>query len=121
MHPTKFWVGFRRRVRWLSLAALAALGTLAACAPTLTPEGAAVRLISGAEGERCEALGQVKGLSATRAAHMGPEAASGINVARNRVAELGGDAMVVLEQDKRVFYGRGAPWYSTVAEAHRCG
>ena len=97
-----------------------ALLALQACSPALTTEGVRVQAVSKEFAERCEHLGMVEGVSPIRARPKDTTGHTSVNRARNRVAALGGDAMVVRIEDRLMTYGR-AFRYVTRVEALQCG
>ena len=93
---------------------------LLGCAPALTPEGARVRPVSEEFAVGCERLGRVEGVGPWAAVHGEPDGPTSINRARNKVARLGGDAMIVQVRDRAVDVGFGKQWI-TRAIALKCG
>ena len=93
---------------------------LLGCAPALTPEGARVRPVSEEFAVGCERLGRVEGVGPWAAVHSEPDGPTSINRARNEVARLGGDAMIVQVRDRAVDVGFGKQWI-TRAMALKCG
>ena len=98
---------------------LLVLIALPACAPVLTPEGARVKAISKELSEGCERLGVVEVAAPWKALPGGPDGPAPIIRARNKVATLGGDAMVIYFHERPVKQGRGFQ-YLTRAEALNC-
>ncbi len=93
---------------------------LLGCAPALTAEGARVRQVSEEFAVGCERLGRVEGIGPWAAVHSEPDGPTSINRARNEVARLGGDAMIVQVRDRAVDVGFGKQWI-TRAMALKCG
>ena len=99
--------------------AIAVCLALLGCGPTLTPEGALVMPVSEDFAVGCERLGRVEGTGIWAAVHGEPDGPTSINSARNKVALLGGDAMIVKVRDRAVDVGFGKQWV-TRAIALKC-
>ncbi len=93
--------------------------SLSACVAALTLEGAQVRLVSEEMAVECQFLGRVEGSGALRARGLDSEGRNSFNSARNRVATLGGNAMVIQVRDRLTHQGRG-PHYVTRVDALKC-
>ena len=74
--------------------------SLSACAAALTPEGAQVQVVSKEMAVECQSLGRVEGSGSCKAQGVDSEAANSINSVKNRVATLGGNAMVIQVRDR---------------------
>ena len=96
-----------------------ALLALHACFPALTPEGARIQAVSREYAEGCERLGKVVAISPNRQQAEKSTGHNSLNIARNKVAALGGDAMIIHVRDRVVTHGRGLGYESRV-EAVRC-
>ena len=74
--------------------------SLSGCAAGLTPEGAQVQVVSKETAVECQSLGRVEGSGSWKAKSVDSEAANSINSVKNRVAALGGNAMVIQVRDR---------------------
>ena len=95
------------------------LFSLSACVAALTPEGAQVRVVSKEMAVVCQSLGRVEGSGALRARGLDSKERNSFNSVRNRVAALGGNAMVIQVRDRLTHQGRG-PSYVTRVDALKC-
>jgi hypothetical protein len=106
--------GFLKKAVLCSVLSLIPLLLLSSCAATLSGPGSRVQTVTDRQRECCCEFIEIVTASQEWGVRTGSEAESAIYAARNRVAELGGNAMRILDIDS-------GHWGTTVvAEALKC-
>lgn len=83
------------------------------CSTALSPQGNAVRIVEDKDAQACKFVGTVSAFD-TFGANTGHESQNALNEARNKAAQLGGNAIKILHM-QTTFQGT-----TVTAEALRC-